>query len=203
MAACHGTELLGDGRLFWLGCAKTGCSDLGLMIGHPMPDLESDHAALAVRLVEFEGAVQVVWSLLIVVEHKMAADRAYFVRKAQTHSPSSHVYLVNTLVSKIAIAVVPEPMPVIVEPVFRKCVLRRRSGPQIVVNVLRNRLHGRLSNGVSPLIAEPSTHIGFPDNAVPHFLHRLADCGCGTALRSVLDDAVVPLGRAHQLLALP
>src|ERR1700691_3482415 len=102
----------------------------------------------------------------------MAADSAYFVRKAQAHPPSSQVYLVNTLVSKIAIAVVPEPVPVVVEPIFRKCVLRRRSGPQIVVNVLRNRLHGRRPNRVSPLIAEPSTHIRLPDNSVPHLLHR-------------------------------
>ena len=170
------------------------------MIGHPMPDFESDHSALAVRQVVFERAVQVVWSLLIVVEHKMAADRAYFVGKAQAHAPSSHVHLVNTLVANIAIAVVPEPMPVVVEAIFRKCVLGRRSGPQIVVNALRNGLHGCLPNGVSPLIAEPSTHIRLPDHAVPHLLHRLADCGCGTALGSVLDDAVVPLGRATNCL---
>src|SRR5580658_7728471 len=104
------------------------------MVGHPMPDFESDHAALAVRQVELERAVQVVWSLLIVVEHKMAADRAYFVGKTQAHPPSCHVYLVNTLVSKIAIAVVPEPVPVVVEAIFCKSMHRRRSGPQIVVN---------------------------------------------------------------------
>src|ERR1700689_2487086 len=165
MAACHGTQLLRGGRLLWLGRAKTGCSDLGLMIGHPMPDFESDHAALAVGQVEFEGAVQVVWSLLIVVEHKMAADSAYFVGKAQAHPPSSRVYLVNTLVSKIAIAVVPEPVPVVVEPIFRKCVLGSRSGPQIVVNVLRNRRDRRLPDRVSPLVAEPSSHIRLPDNS--------------------------------------
>src|SRR5580704_2785205 len=185
MAACHGTQLLRGGRLLWLGRAKTGCSDLGLMIGNPMPDFESDHAALAVGQVEFEGAVKVVRSLLIVVEHKMAADGAYFVGKAQAHPPSSRVYLVNTLVSKIAIAVVPEPVPVVVEPIFRKCVLGRRSGPQIVVDVLRHGLHRCRPDGVSPLIAEPSTHIRLADNAFPHLLHRLADCGCGAALRSV------------------
>src|ERR1700679_4379483 len=114
----------------------------------------------------------------------MAADSAYFVGKAQAHSPSSRVYLVNTLVSKIAIAVVPEPVPVVVKPVFRKCVLRRRSGPQIVVNALRDRLHGRLPNRVSPLITEPSSHIGLADDSLPQLLHRFADSGCGAALRS-------------------
>src|ERR1700722_14760002 len=129
------------------------------MIGHPVPDFEGDHAAPAVRHVELECAVQVVWSLLIVVEHKMAADRANFVGKAHAHPPSSKVYLVNTLVSKVAIAVGPEPMPVVVELIFRKWVLRRRSGPQIVINAWRNRLHGRRPNRVPPLIAEASTHI--------------------------------------------
>jgi hypothetical protein len=69
--------------------------------------------------------------LLIVVEHKMAADSAYFVRKAHARAPSSQVYLVNTLVSKIAIAVVPERVPVVVEPIFRKCMLWGGSGPQL------------------------------------------------------------------------
>ncbi len=133
----------------------------------------------------------------------MAADRAYLVGKAQTHPPSSQVDLVNTLVSKIAIAVVPEPVPVVVEAIFCKFVLRRRSGPQIVVNALRTGLYGRLPNRVSPLIAKAPTHIGLPYHALPYFLHRLADCRCGAALRSVLDDAVVALGRADQLLALP
>src|ERR1700677_5403919 len=96
----------------------------------------------------------------------MGADSAYFVRKAHAHPPSSQVYLVNTLVPKIAIAVVPEPVPVVVEPIFRKCVLRRRSGPQIIVNVLRHRLHRRCPDGVSPLIAEPSTHIRLADNEI-------------------------------------
>src|SRR5271168_3335546 len=167
------------------------------MIGHPMPDFEGDHAALAVRQVELERTVQVVGSLLIVVEHKMAADGAYFVGKADTHAPASHIYLVNTLVSKIAIAVIPEPVPVVMEAIFCKCVLRRRPGPQIVVNALRDGLHGRLANRVSPLVAKASTHIGLPDYAIPYFLHRLADCGCGAALGSVLDDAVVALGRAY------
>src|ERR1700733_14925485 len=168
-----------------------------------MPDFESNHAALAVRQIEFKRAVQIVWSLLIVVEHKMSADRAYFVRKAQAHPPARQVYLVSTLVSQITIAVVPEPVPVVVEPIFCEGVLRRRSGPQIVVNALRNRLHRFRPNRVTPLVAEPSSHIHVPDNSTLHLLHSFADCGCGTDLGSVLDDAVVPLRRSHQLLAFP
>src|SRR5579863_6035052 len=100
------------------------------MIGHLMTDFEDDHATLTVWQIEFECTVEVVGSLLIVVEHEMPTDRAHLVGKAQAHPPSSQVHLVNTLVSEIAIAVVPEPVPVVVEPIFRKLVLRRRPGPQ-------------------------------------------------------------------------
>src|ERR1700744_4748845 len=173
------------------------------MIGHPVPDLKRDHAPLTIGQIILERAVQVVWSLLIVVEHKMAADRDYFVGKAQTHSPASKVYLVNALVSYVAVAVVPGPVPVVVEAIFCEGHLGRGSGPQVVVDALRNGLPRLLPNRVAPLIAKASSHLSFADHSVSPFLDRLADCGCGAALRSVLDDAVVALGRFDQLLALP
>src|SRR5580698_6401190 len=111
----------------------------------------------------------------------MAADRAYFVGEAQAHPPPRQIHLMDTLVSQIAIAVVPKPVPVVVEAIFRKCVLRRRSSPQIVVNALRNWPHGRLPDGVPPLIAESTAHIRIPDHALPQLLHRLANGYCGAA----------------------
>jgi hypothetical protein len=47
-----------------------------------MPAFESDHAALAVWQVEFKCTVEVVWSLLIVVEHKMAASPVSLAAKS-------------------------------------------------------------------------------------------------------------------------
>ncbi len=81
-----------------------------------MADLELHHLAPAV-VVELEGAVQRVGRFLIVVEHEVAADGADLRRILHAQTPARHVHLVDALVAQIAVAGVPEPVPVVVETV--------------------------------------------------------------------------------------
>ena len=70
---------------------------------------------LLAALVELEGAVQGVGRFLVVVEHEVAADGADLGRVLHAEAPAGDVHFVDALVAEIAVAVVPEPVPVVVE----------------------------------------------------------------------------------------
>src|ERR1700729_4334997 len=98
-----------------------------------MADLEGHHLLL-VATAKFKAGAQGVGCLLIVVEHEVAADGADFGGIFYTQPPASHIDLVNALVAQVAIAVVPEPVPVIVKTILGEGVLRRWTEPQIIVH---------------------------------------------------------------------
>ena len=59
----------------------------------------------------------------------MAADGAHLGWIFHTQSPARHVHLMDALIADVAVAVIPEPMPVVMEAVLGECVLRRAAQP--------------------------------------------------------------------------
>ena len=84
---------------------------------HPVAHFEFHHLLLA-ALVELERAVERVGRLLVVVEHEVAADGADLGRILHAQAPAGDVHFVDALVAEIAVAVIPEPVPVVVEAVL-------------------------------------------------------------------------------------
>src|SRR5947209_5607553 len=104
-----------------------------------MPHFECQQPVLA-AFTELVRNGQGIRSLLVVIEHVMTTDCAHLIRIADAQTPARNVQFVNALVSEIAIAVIPEPMPVIVKTVFGERVLWRRAKPLVIMNSSRNRL---------------------------------------------------------------
>src|ERR1700735_5648359 len=104
-----------------------------------MANFELQQNMFAVGAMIFERTIQYVGSLLIIVEHVMTADRGDPIRETETQSPASDIQLMNTLIPQIPVAIIPEPMPVIVEVIFGKWLHGSWPGPQIVIDSGRNR----------------------------------------------------------------
>src|SRR6185295_6233694 len=137
----------------------------------PVPDFE-DHHFLFPGLVEFEGCGDGVRSLLVVIEHEMSADGADLGRIFHAESPARHVHLMDALVSHVAIAVLPEPVPVVMESIAREFMLGRGAEPEIVIHALWNRLDRLAANRVAPLEAKAARHVDVADYARPQLLDR-------------------------------
>ena len=148
-------------------------ADAGFVVGHPVAHLEFHHLLLA-ALVEFEGGVQGVGRLLVVVEHEVAADGADLGRILHAQAPARDIHLVDALVADVAVAVVPEPVPVVVEAILRELVLGRGAEPQVVVDAGGHRLDRLAADGVAPLEAEAAGHVDVADQAVAHLLDGFA-----------------------------
>jgi len=102
-------------------------ADAGFVVRDPMPDFDLHHPATAVRLVEFEDAVQGVGRFLVVVEHEVAADGGHPIRESDAEPPSCGVDLMDRLVAEIPVARLPDPVPVVMKPVA--CERPQRRGP--------------------------------------------------------------------------
>src|SRR5262245_12214610 len=178
-------------------------ANAGLVVGDPVPYLDLHHLAAAVRSVKFEDAAECVRRFLIVIEHEVTADRRHAVRERDTEAPARHIYLVDCLVAKIAIARVPDPMPVVMKPIVGERLHRRWAGPEVVVEARRNRFGRRPANRVPPLEAESPSQIDLAEGPAVQMLDRLDQRARRTALRTMLHDALVFLGGANDLTPLP
>ena len=124
---------------------KPARANFRFVIRDPVPHLKCDDAPHATGEVELERAAQVVRRLLIVLEHEMATDRTHFAGKPQPHAPAGDVHLMHTLIAKVAVAVVPVPMPVVVEPVLRELAEWGWTRPAVVVNASVEQVEPSLS----------------------------------------------------------
>jgi hypothetical protein len=79
--------------------------------------LEGHHLLLAAHI-ELKRGADRVGRLLIVVEHELAADSAHLHRMRHAQAPAGDIHLVDPLVAQVAVAGIPEPVPVVMEPVF-------------------------------------------------------------------------------------
>src|SRR5215475_1021285 len=173
-----------------------------LVVRHPVADFKDDHPLLAV-LVELEVGHLGVRSDLIVVEHKMAAHRKDLGRQRHSQAPAADVHLVNALVADVAIAVVPVPVPVVVKAVGIERARGRGPQPQVIINALRDGTVLFLADRFAPFETKPASHINIAYHALPQLLHGFAQRGGRTAVRAVLDDAVVFACGVDELLAFP
>src|SRR3569833_248027 len=98
-------------------------TDLILEICGPVTHLKGQHLILA-AFAKFVRHREGVRGLLVIVEHVVTADRAYFVRITDAKSPARDIQFVDTLIAEISVSVVPEPVPVVVETVFGESMLR-------------------------------------------------------------------------------
>src|SRR6185437_10324554 len=104
--------------------------------------------------------------------------------------------------TEIAVAGIPEPVPVVMEPVTGEVVHGRRTSPKVVVDAGGHWLFGRAADRVAPLIAETAGKINIADHAIVHLLDAFAHGIGGADLAALLDDAVVLASRGDDLLRL-
>src|SRR5262249_21436282 len=102
----------------------------------------------------------------------------------------------NTLVAEIAVAVVPNPVPVVMEAPPHKRLFGCGAAPQIVVHARRNRLRlADLADTAAWLVAQSARHVELAEFAGLHKLDSLPDACRAAALGSGLANAVVLTGR--------
>src|SRR5205823_2634473 len=130
-------------------------------------------------------------------------NRRDFGRKRNTEAPAGDVHLMDALVAHVAVAGVPKPVPVVVEAILGERLHGRGTRPKIVVHARGNRLDRGASDGVAPLVAQAARQVDLAQQPVLDSLHAFHHTDTGAALRAVLDDAVVFLRGAHQLLSFP
>src|ERR1700730_18441234 len=108
----------------------------------------------------------------------------------------------HSLIADIAIASVPDPVPVVGELIFAVRLPLRRSEEEVPIETGR---HG-LIRGMADREAAPETErprlISLTDRALIDELNGVHFVGQGTALGAYLNHAVVLPGRGHHLLAL-
>src|SRR6266568_4250585 len=103
----------------------------------------------------------------------------------------------NALIAKIAAAIVPKPVPVIMNRPILGAVApwrnqRRRTAPKVVVDVIRDGLRaGCFSNARPALVTEAAGDFDFPEVTRADPFNRLFDATAGTALRAGLDDLAI------------
>src|SRR5258708_22101424 len=178
-------------------------AEAGFVVRDPVPDFELHHLAMTAGLIEFECATECVRRLLIVIEHEVAADRGDAPRKPDAEPPPRDIDLVYSLVPKVPVACVPEPVPVVMKAVPGERLQRRRPGPEVVVDATWNRFGRRSSDRVPSLEAQSPRQIDVAEGAFVQVADRPHLRAGRAALRAVLHDPAVLLRSAHELSSFP
>src|SRR6516162_10223085 len=111
-----------------------------------MADFKLHHLALTIWRDKLIGGMQGVRGLLVILEHEMPADGGHLGRILHSETPASFVDFVDALIADVAIAGVPNPVPVVVEAITGEGLHWRGTGPQIVIDPGRNRFFGCTSD---------------------------------------------------------
>jgi len=127
--------------------------DASFIVRDPMPNFELHHLASAIRLIEFEDAVERVRRFLIVIEHEMAAGRGDAGREGDAQSPTCVIHLMDPLVPEVPVSCIPDPMPVVMKAISREWFQRGGTGPEVVVDTRGNGFGTRAANRVAPFEA--------------------------------------------------
>src|SRR3982751_2808337 len=115
----------------------------------------------------------------------MTTDGGDFHRQGHPQPPTGQIHLVNALIAQVAIAGVPNPMPVVVKTIFRERFQRGWPGPQIVMDSGGNRLWQSMPDCVPPLVTETARKVNVANRAALHFFHRFANGCTRTALATM------------------
>src|SRR5205823_1455642 len=109
---------------------------------------------------------------------------------------------VHAVVSQLAVAPVPEPMPFVMEVVIVKRPARRRTLPEIIVEPVGNRRWLAPANGWAVVRVPSLRIISAANDTAANLLDGFGDFGPTPPLRSQLDQTVVLAGRLDHQLAL-
>src|SRR5207248_8192146 len=85
-----------------------------------------------------------------------AEDRAR--QRPVLDGPAGDVHLVNALVADVAVAEIPEPVPVVVDEVGVEVLLRRGPGPDVEIDLLRRLRHRPDADALARLVAQGPRH---------------------------------------------
>src|SRR5581483_9241665 len=103
--------------------------------------------------------------------------------------------LVHALVADVAVAVVPGPVPVVVQvAAAQRLLARRRAAPQVVVEAAGDlaAVGAGLADGAARLVAQAARHQEPAEAAGVDQGHDVGPAAAAAALRAVLHDDVVP-----------
>src|SRR5215472_11439142 len=183
-----------------IGLAPWGAArhDTCLAVRHPVTDLEDEHLLFA-AFIELETCSHGIGRLLVVVEQEVPADRADLCRILHAEQPPRRIDLVHTLVAEVAVAVIPEPVKIVMESISRKVSPWRRAEPEIVVHSGGDRLDGRPADRVPPLVAKSTRQVHVTDYTLPDPPNRFLHYRRRAAIGSVLYHPAVFLRRREKL----
>src|SRR5687768_3945019 len=99
----------------------------------------------------------------------------------------------NALIAEVAVAVVPEPVPGVVEAILRELALGSRAEPEVIVDTGGHSLGSRAANSVAALEAEAASHIDVADEAFPHLGHSFLRPAVRACIHTTLADLIAVL----------
>ena len=140
---------------------------------------------------------------LAIVPEEFSTHGSDALRKlVYAQSPHAEIGFVDALVAYITIAIVPMPMPVVVNEVFAERTHWGRSTPEVVVQSRRNRRDAFVANVWPSAVHQSAGHVYPSDQAFFEMLDRFADGNRAAQLHTVLHNAVVFISCFDHLLAL-
>src|SRR6185437_5381523 len=134
-------------------------------------------------------------AVINVAEPTTDADDA-FRQFILAQPPACLVHFMDALVAEIAVARVPNPMPIVMETLAHKRTHRRGAAPQIVVATLGRLLWpAHFADAAARLVAQTTRHLDFAELARVQEGHCFLQAGAAAALRTGLTDAIILASR--------
>src|SRR5690606_17697073 len=133
--------------------------------------------------------------VFITVAAAVAHDAVAQVAHAQ--APAGHIHLVDALVTQVAVAEVPLPVPIVVQLLARQRLFGSRAAPQIVVHRLGNGIVVPRTDRAAGLVPQPASQLHLADLAGADVLDGLNRGRHRAALRARLADALILAGCFH------
>ncbi len=150
------------------------------------------------RLTKVEHGDLRIGRLTLILISKPPADAQHALgQRGSRNGPACQIHFVNTLVTNIPVAEIPEPMPVIGHQVLVERLLGCRARPQVEIQHRGGRL-GRLHpDTIAILVAQAARDQQFAQLARLDDFHHVGLVRIAAILRAVLHDAVVFASSLH------
>ncbi len=160
------------------------------------------HFVHQVHIVVFKRGYLRIRCLMVIVIEQLPAAAGDGLRQFDPEAPPGDVDLVYAVVARVACSVVPEPVPVIVEPVAIERPLRCRPEPEVIVDVRGCFTVGHTADGAPPLAVNRLGHSYFAKLARLQVLDCIIKSFCAAGLCAVLNNPAVLAGQIHQQTSL-
>src|SRR5439155_12941279 len=116
-------------------------------------------------------------------------------------TPPANINRMNVIVAQLAIAGVPEPVPIIMKARPRQRAHWRRAGPEVVIHTGRNLVLTGAADGTPPSINNAAGQLDLTELAFVHVFNGLGQCAVGAVLCSDLANAAQLARRLHDAAA--